>query len=224
MRDRPAGAELLEDVGFLVALVLRNDPRDRLADHLGFRVAEEIFGAAVPARDGAVESPADDRVVRRGDDRSELRLGRLRPLSLLDVFDDRDEILRASCDIAYQRNGQVDPDDRTILTQVALLHRVSLDFAREQSGDVRQIGVEIVRMRDGLKIEFPQFIGRVTDDLAKAAVDRKPATIETDMRHTDGCLFDRRSKARFDIAKCRAFRLAAGGSVGLGRYRSWALH
>ncbi len=52
--------------------------RNRFADHLIRRVAEDAFSRQIPAPDDAIEVFADDRIVSRGDDRGEQPLDFLR--------------------------------------------------------------------------------------------------------------------------------------------------
>ena len=87
MLDPLAAAELGQDLVLLVLQLGRDDLRDRLADHLVGLVAEDPLGAGVPRGDDALQRLADDRVVRRDDDRRQARrvdlrcaaLGRCRP-------------------------------------------------------------------------------------------------------------------------------------------------
>ena len=58
---------------------------DRLADDLLGRVAEQALRALVPAHDGAVETLADDGVVRGFDDGREVLRGSLAVFALADV-------------------------------------------------------------------------------------------------------------------------------------------
>jgi hypothetical protein len=62
--DALAACEPLEYPLLFVPELLRNDDRDRLADHLLRRVAEQPPRTAVPRRDASVERFADDRVFR----------------------------------------------------------------------------------------------------------------------------------------------------------------
>jgi hypothetical protein len=66
--DPLAPTDALEDAGNLVALHGRHKEADVTADGLLGGIAEDPLGPGVPARDGAVERLADDRVVGRFDD------------------------------------------------------------------------------------------------------------------------------------------------------------
>lgn len=61
------------DIFFFVSAVLGNEQRDRLADRLLSRVAEQALGAAIPTGNDAIERLAKDRVLRMIDDRRKPR-------------------------------------------------------------------------------------------------------------------------------------------------------
>jgi hypothetical protein len=67
-----------------------HDDRDGLAQRLGGAEPEQLLRCAVPGEDRAVESFADDRVVRRLHDRREDRARLLGFEARRDVLDDRD--------------------------------------------------------------------------------------------------------------------------------------
>ena len=52
-------------IGLDAVQLRRDEPVDRLADHLRRGVAEDPLGRLVPAGDGAIEPLADDGVIRR---------------------------------------------------------------------------------------------------------------------------------------------------------------
>lgn len=83
--------ELGEDLLLLVVQFRRNDPRDRLADHLLWRVAEDAGRPGVPRGDPPLQGLADDRIVGRGDNRRQARRVdlRLRALGHIDQQVDR---------------------------------------------------------------------------------------------------------------------------------------
>src|SRR5690349_12637126 len=62
-------ANTLQDSLLLVMPILGDQHHDRLPDSFLGGVAEQTRGARIPARDRAIESLADDRVVGRVDDR-----------------------------------------------------------------------------------------------------------------------------------------------------------
>ena len=65
--------EPVENVGDLSRSIRREQHRHRLADRLGSRVPVNSRGRVVPGQDRPVEGLAEDRVLRRSDDRLELR-------------------------------------------------------------------------------------------------------------------------------------------------------
>src|SRR5207302_6117732 len=67
--DALASAQALEDGHELVGVVGWNEDRDIASDRFFGPVAVDALGPPVPTDDGAVERLADDRVVRRFDDR-----------------------------------------------------------------------------------------------------------------------------------------------------------
>src|SRR5579883_2218664 len=66
--DRPPSPKLRQDMLLLAEPVGRNEDSDGAADHLVRAIAEQSLRAAIPARNGAVERLADDRVLGRGDE------------------------------------------------------------------------------------------------------------------------------------------------------------
>src|SRR5690348_15201433 len=77
--------ELRNNLRFFGMPLRGNDEVDLLADRLLSGVPEHSLGRFVPARDYAVESLADDCVIRRGYDRREPRLFALCLISRCDV-------------------------------------------------------------------------------------------------------------------------------------------
>lgn len=68
MLDALAGADACQDVRLLVGAIGQHKPRNRFADDLPGGIAEQPFGSAVPAGDGAIEILGEDRIGRRLDD------------------------------------------------------------------------------------------------------------------------------------------------------------
>ena len=73
--DALAFAQAGEDPGDLVGAVFRDQDRNWAPHHLVRGVAVDAFRPGIPADDRAVECLADDRVVRRIDDRREVVSG-----------------------------------------------------------------------------------------------------------------------------------------------------
>ena len=69
MIDALAPADAVQDFWFLIHTILWNEDGDRFANDLFRCVAEQPLGTAIPTGDDAVETLADNRVVRRLDDR-----------------------------------------------------------------------------------------------------------------------------------------------------------
>src|ERR1700722_6436600 len=102
-----AAPDALEDFRLLVPQLRRNEDRDRLANDFFGRVAEQVFGGAVPADDDAVEGLADDGVAGRFDDAGEL-LARLHGAALLgDVEERRDPAVDFARGIGFRPVGGV---------------------------------------------------------------------------------------------------------------------
>ena len=70
--DLLPASDSLQDPGHLVPAVRSRDDRDRAADHLLARVAEEPFGTAVPARD----DPSRDLLTMASSDESTIAASR----------------------------------------------------------------------------------------------------------------------------------------------------
>ena len=71
--DTLAATDAVEDLHHLAGMARCRDDLYRLADDLGGAVAEERLGAGIPARDDPVQRLADDRGIRRLDDRRQQR-------------------------------------------------------------------------------------------------------------------------------------------------------
>ena len=85
MIDALAATDAVDNRGFLVEAVRRNHDRDRFADDLFGRIAEQPRRAPVPTGDDAVEVLAHDRVIGALDNRGEQPPIMLRALALGDV-------------------------------------------------------------------------------------------------------------------------------------------
>jgi len=67
--DRVASADLVQDGVVLACSIWGNQDLDRFADDLLAGVSEQPFGGRIPARDGALEIPAENCIFRALDDR-----------------------------------------------------------------------------------------------------------------------------------------------------------
>ena len=102
MVDALAAPDLVENLRLFVQMIVRDQDRDRLADHFLGGVAEQALGADVPAHDDPVQVLADDRVVGRFDDGSELLAGGIRSLTHLV----RAKAVQSEADLARDRDGK----------------------------------------------------------------------------------------------------------------------
>ena len=102
MVDALAAPDLLENPRLFVQMIVRDQERDRLADHFLGGVAEQALGADVPAHDGPVQVLADDRVVGRFDDGSEPLARGIRSLTHLV----RAKAVQGETDLARNRDGK----------------------------------------------------------------------------------------------------------------------
>jgi len=152
MVDPLAPPNPVENAGGLVLLAWRQQDGDRLADHLGGRIAENRLGAAVPIGDDAVERLADDGIVRRGDDRGQPAVGqfdRLAPRNLDQNAPalDRMIVIGEGASPHPQPSFGVAPDDEAEIDIVLL----TIANARLQ-GAIDALAVVRVDMRQ----EFPE--------------------------------------------------------------------
>ena len=83
----------------------RNDPGDRLPDHLGRGVAEQPLRGRVPRLNDAVQILADDRVVGRLHQRRQVQRGGRGAFLIADVAGD----FRRADDAARARRGSATP-------------------------------------------------------------------------------------------------------------------
>jgi hypothetical protein len=127
--------------------------------------------------------------------------GVLGPPAPRDVLDDGDEVLGGPVRVAHQGHSQVDPEDRAILVEIALLQRVARDLAVQHLAHAREIGVEVVGMGDVLEGLGEQLFARVAELFAEPRVDPQPAPVEADMRDADRGLFKGRPEPRLALAQ-----------------------
>jgi hypothetical protein len=87
--------------------------------------------------------------------------------------------------VALERDGQVDPDQRAILADEALLQRVTRLLAPHERDELLEAGGQIIRMRDLLPGLLEQLLAGVADDLAELLVDAQEAALEVTMSDAD---------------------------------------
>ena len=88
MLDPFTTANPLQDRSLLVLPFSGNDQMDRLANRLLGLVAEEPLGPGIPGEDPPLERLADDRILRRLNNRGQKRLGLVSPALLADIAED----------------------------------------------------------------------------------------------------------------------------------------
>ena len=83
--DPLPASQALQNHGFFMPSVRRDEHHDRPANRLGGLVAEQVLGTGVPGEDVAVERLADDRILRRFHDGGQARLHFVGPFEVRDV-------------------------------------------------------------------------------------------------------------------------------------------
>src|SRR5436190_22488273 len=149
------------------------------------RGALRIAGAAADlAQELLLEAPAVPEAGERVVVREAVQV-LLDPLALGDVLDLGDEVQGPTVLVAHDRDRQQDPDDRTLLGEVALLHLVRRAVAVDELVDVGEVGVEVVGVGDVREGQFLQLVLAVADQVAQRAVDLEEAPVEPDQGHAD---------------------------------------
>ena len=146
----------------------------------------------------------EDRVGHAFERRLEFAPGRyplgLTPLFLVDVLDDRHEILGLPVFRAHQRDRQADPDAPAPLAHVAFLERRLRRFRVEEPLQPTLVVRPIVRVGDVLETHPEQLILRVADDLGDPTIHPQPASVRSDQGDADGGLFEGRVEKVFTVA------------------------
>ena len=83
--------------------------------------------------------------------------------------------------VAQQGNRQVDPDDSSLLADIALFHAIVVDLSGKDSADELQVFFQVIRMGDVLERAPHQLFARVADDAAQPVVEKQPGTVEAHM-------------------------------------------
>src|SRR6185295_7119588 len=119
MLDALSMSNTLENVRLLTYAVRWNELVDGLADPFGGAVTEQLFGAAVPTRDVAVEVFADDGVIGRihnGCQEHLVAFGSLQTPAIADIsrdFGSPDDVAQPVFD---RGNSQRDLDEAAVLS------------------------------------------------------------------------------------------------------------
>src|SRR4051812_1897529 len=114
--DALAAAEALDDAGFFVPALTRDDEGDVLADRLIGAVSEHVFRTLIPTADDAVEGLADDGVVGGIDDRGEQGGIAFGTFALGDLAGDFGCADNATGRISHRRDGERNVEDAAVLT------------------------------------------------------------------------------------------------------------
>jgi hypothetical protein len=160
-----AAVEPLEHALLLVAVVVGDALGERVADRLGGGVAEQPLGGAVPAGDHAGEVLAEDRVLRRVDDRRQAAGRQLGLAPLADVADRRGDQRR----VAGVDRAQADLD-RELGAVAAATVQVEGDAHRP---DLRGLHV-LLAVADvgGAQGRGHQHLDRLTDELVAGVAEQ----------------------------------------------------
>ena len=112
--DAFAALQPREDLPLLAMQFGRDDPQDRLADHLARLVPEDARRARVPRGDAAIEGFADDGVVRRNDDGRQSRRFEFGVVLLGDVHQQVDGANEPPRGVAQRRRIGQKPHARAV--------------------------------------------------------------------------------------------------------------
>src|SRR5260370_32394975 len=102
-------------------------------------------------------------------------------LALADVLHHRDSEVRRTLRGPRQRDGDMRPDERAILADKALLHRVLIYLAGEQALEVRVTRVEVGGVGDVLVGARRELHAVVTEEVAEPLVEAQPASLWADL-------------------------------------------
>src|SRR5260370_4903101 len=116
----------------------------------------------------------------------------LQALALADVLYHRDGEVRRTLRGPHQRDGNMRPDERAILADAALVHRVLIYLAGEQVLEVLATRGEVVGVGDVLEGERRELRAFVTQEVAEPLVEAQPAPLRADVSDADHRAFERR--------------------------------
>src|SRR5207302_10030343 len=100
------------------------------------------------------------------------------PFAFGGVLQDGDDGSGSTRRVAPERDDLVDPDQRAILADEALLQRVTGLLAPQKWEELLEAGGPIIGVRDVLPSLLQQLLGGVADDLAELRVDAQEAALE----------------------------------------------
>jgi hypothetical protein len=92
--------------------------------------------------------------------------------------------------VSNKRNAEQNPDKMAPVMNVPLDHLIIGHFTGNETTHVRQVGIQVIRIGDRLKVARQQFPFVVADDLAERTVDLKPASVERHDGHPDGSVIE----------------------------------
>ena len=189
------------------------------ADRLGPRPAEGNLGLAVPLGDEAVGTHGDEGVVGVVEDESLALLAGaqllLQLLVLRDIINNRDVISGLTGRVPLERGEQVDPDERAVLADVALLQSESGRFALPQHRERVDGDGQIIGMRYILDVLLQQFLAGVADDRAELLVDAQEAARGVPVGDADRRVLESPAKPLLALPQ-RLLGLPEVGNVGAG--------
>lgn len=110
---------------------------------------------------------------------------------LADVEDLGDEVLGLAGVVPHERHRQVAPHHAPVRAQVALEDPVAVDLPGQRPLELRQVGVEVVGVRDLLEGAGPEVVGLAAQHRARGSVDHRQPAVEVDQHHPDGGVLQR---------------------------------
>ena len=140
---------------------------------------------------------------------------------LADVEDLGDEVPGLAGVVAHERHREVAPHHAPVRAQVALEDAVAVDLPGQRPLELRQVGVEVVGVRDLLEGGGPEVLGVAVQHRARSSVDHHQPTVEVDQHHPDGGVLQRQPPQGGVVARllhlgspslCPVDRLGAGRS------------
>ena len=220
-RDRAGAHPRAQELRSLGAQALGGDVGTNIPgakpQQLLARIAEERARRLVEVDQSAGREIKQQHHVGRGIERRAKALQRaFALLPLGDVLHDRDLVLRPTLRIARERDGQVDPEHRAVLAQVALFELHRADVPGMHQGALLIRGIAIFRMRDVLHRVADQLGLAVTEHLAELAVDPLEAAGEIDVRDARGGDLEGLAKAHLAFLERQLGALAPEELADLG--------